>query len=144
MKLISCIGPAVAASLTACAPIHSDDAKAIQGNWKPVTAELAGQPMADSVLKTISLKLDHGQYEAQVGGHPDKGTFTLDEAAQPKGMTITGVEGPNKGKTFPAIYEIQADTLRLCYDLSGTKRPTEFKSASGTQLFLVTYTRQKE
>jgi uncharacterized protein (TIGR03067 family) len=85
-----------------------------------------------------------GQYVALVSGNPDKGTYTLDEAARPKGMTITGTEGPNKGKTFPAIYELQGDTLRLCYDLSGTKRPTEFKSSAGTELFLVTYTRAKE
>ena len=43
-------------------------------------------------------------------------------------MTITGTEGPNHGRTFPAIYELKGDTLRICYDLSGAKRPTEFKS----------------
>ena len=34
-------------------------------------------------------------------------------------MTITGTEGPNRGKTFPAIYELKDDTLRICDDLSG-------------------------
>ena len=100
--------------------------------------------MTDAVLKSISLKLDNGKYEVYVGGRPDKGTYTLDSAAKPKGMTITGTEGPNHGKTFPAIYELKGDTLRICYDLSGAKRPTEFKSISGTQLYLVTYNRNKE
>jgi uncharacterized protein (TIGR03067 family) len=59
-------------------------------------------------------------------------------------MTITGTGGPNVGKTFPAIYEIKGDTLRICYDLSGAQRPTEFKSVAGTKLYLVTYTRKKE
>ena len=59
-------------------------------------------------------------------------------------MTITGTEGPNHGKTFPAIYEIKGDTLRICYDLSGVKRPTEFKSVPGTRLYLVTYSRIKQ
>ena len=58
-------------------------------------------------------------------------------------MTITGTEGPNQGKTFPAIYELKGDTLRICYDLSGAKRPTEFKSIAGTRLYLVTYNRKK-
>jgi hypothetical protein len=34
------------------------------------------------------------------------------------------------------------DTLRVCYDLSGKSRPTEFKTKEGTRLFLVTYKRQ--
>ena len=43
-----------------------------------------------------------------------------------------------------AIYELNGDTLRICYDLSGSKRPTEFKTAAGTKLYLVTYNRKKE
>jgi uncharacterized protein (TIGR03067 family) len=58
-------------------------------------------------------------------------------------MDITGTDGPNKGKTILAIYERDGDTLRVCYDLSGKSRPTEFKTETGTQLFLVTYKREK-
>ena len=29
----------------------------------------------------------------------------------PKAMEVTGTDGPNKGKTFPAIYELKGDTL---------------------------------
>jgi len=144
MKHILYICLAVAASLSALAADSPDDAKAVQGNWKPVKAELAGQPMTDAVLKSISLKLDHGKYEVLVGEHPDRGTYTIDSTTKPKSMTVTGTEGPNKGKTYPAIYELKDDTLRICYDLSGAKRPTEFKSIAGTQLYLVTYNRKKE
>jgi len=144
MKHILCISLAVAVSLGAFAGDPPDDAKGVQGNWKPVKAELAGQPMTDAVLKSISLKLDNGKYEVFVGEHPDKGTYTLDVTSKPKSITVTGMEGPNKGKTFPAIYELKGDTLRICYDLSGAKRPTEFKSIAGTKLYLVTYNRKKE
>ena len=134
----------VAASLTAFAADPPDDAKAVQGNWKPVKAELAGQPMSDAILKIISLKLDHGKYEAFVGSQPDRGTYTIDATTKPEGMTIIGTEGPNQGKTFPAIFELKGDTLRICYDLSGAKRPAEFKSVAGAQLYLVTYNRKQD
>ena len=120
------------------------DARAIEGLWRPATAELAGQPMAESVRKIISLKLENGNYEVFVGNEPDHGTYTIDAAAKPKSITVVGTQGPNQGKTFPAIYELQGDTLRICYDLSGAKRPTEFKSVAGTKLYLVTYKRSKE
>jgi uncharacterized protein (TIGR03067 family) len=144
MKDLLFICLAVGASLHAFPAGSPDDAKAIQGNWKPSAAELAGQPMPDAVLKTISLKLDNGKYEVFVGAAPDRGTYTIDSTTSPRSMTISGTEGPNTGKTYPAIYELKGDTLRICYDLSGAKHPTEFKTVAGTGLYLVTYTRQKE
>jgi uncharacterized protein (TIGR03067 family) len=146
MKTILCLCLAFASSLATFAADKPDDAKALQGIWMPVKAELAGQPMPDAVLKTITLKLNNGEYEVTVTGEPepDRGTWTLDTTAKPKGMKITGVKGPNAGKTFPAIYELKADTLRVCYDLSGAKRPTDFKTIAGTQLYLATYHRQKK
>ncbi|MSR43053.1 MAG: TIGR03067 domain-containing protein [Pedosphaera sp.] len=133
---------AMAASLAAAEP--PEDAKEVQGSWKPDKAELGGQPLPDAVLKLISLKLDKGKYEVSVGGKLDKGNYSIDPASKPKGMSITGTEGPNNGKTFPAIYELKGDRLRICYDLSGAKQPAEFKSVAGTQLYLVTYSRKKE
>jgi uncharacterized protein (TIGR03067 family) len=143
MKYFYCIGLAMAMALAALADGDSDDAKLIQGNWKPVTAELAGQPVAEAIRKAISLKLDNGKYEVFVGNEPDRGTYALDSGAKPKGMTVVGTEGINQGKTFPCLYELKGDTLRICYDLSGAKRPTEFKTLPGTKLYLVTYARVK-
>ena len=58
-------------------------------------------------------------------------------------MDIISTEGPNKGKTFLAIYELDGDTLKVCYDLTGKSRPTEFKTQKGVLHFLVTYQRAK-
>lgn len=121
-----------------------DDTKAIQGLWAPVTAVLAGQPMEESIVKIISLNMDNGKYLVLVGDAPDKGTYTLHQDTKPKGIDVAGTEGPNAGKTFPAIYELKGDTLRICYDLSGARRPAEFKSIAGTKLYLVTYIRHKK
>ena len=95
---------------------------------------MGGQPITEAVLKSISLKLDNGKHEVFVGGNPDQGTYTLDATSKPKSMTITSTEGPNQDKTSPAIYELRGDTLSICYDLSGAKRLTEFKSIAGTRL----------
>ena len=141
MKYLLYAWLALGVSLSAFAD-SPDDVKAVQGNWKPIKAELATQPMSKDVLKSISLKMEDGKYEVFVGDKPDKGTYTLDSATKPKSMTITGTAGPNSGKTFPAIYELKGDTLRICYDLAGTKRPTEFKTATGTKLYLVTYKKE--
>jgi uncharacterized protein (TIGR03067 family) len=146
MKTLFCVSVALAVPLLAVAPARADDAKALQGVWKPFKAEAGGQALPDAVVKTITLKLDKGRYEVTFTGDPkvDQGTTTLDTKSKPKGITIKGVKGPNAGKTIPAIYELKGDTLRVCYDLSGAKRPTAFKTTAGTQLALMTYKRAKK
>lgn len=150
MKHIGFIVLVLATSLRALAANESADQKtandqhALQGDWLPIKAELAGKPFPDAVLNTISLKLTKNEYDVLVAGKSDNGTWTIDPAAKPKGMKIVGVKGPNAGKTFPAIYEINGDTLRICYDLSGAKRPTEFNTKPATKLYLVTYKRKKK
>ena len=122
----------------------SADAKdAIQGTWLPAAAELGGKMLPDKVRETIRLVIKDGKYKATVGEVVDQGTVKLNAAAKPKKMDITGTDGPNKGKTIPAIYELDGHTLRICYDLSGKSHPTEFKTKEGTQLYLVNYKREK-
>jgi uncharacterized protein (TIGR03067 family) len=116
---------------------------ALQGAWLPSRAELAGKPYPDEVLKTIKLVVKDDKYVVTVGKGVDQGTVKLNPAAKPKEIDVIGTDGPNKGKTILAIYERDGDTLRICYDLSGKSRPTEFKTKEGTRLFLVTYKREK-
>jgi uncharacterized protein (TIGR03067 family) len=116
----------------------------LQGTWLPTTAELGGKPFPEEVRKTIKLVIKDDKYTVTVGKQVDQGTVKLKPSATPKVLDITGTEGPNKGKTILAIYEWKGDTLRVCYDLTGKKRPTKFKTGAGTQLFLVEYKRHKQ
>jgi uncharacterized protein (TIGR03067 family) len=129
----------------ALAAAHGDgkDGDTNDGTWLPSEAELAGKKLPDEIRKTIKLVIEGDKYTVTVGKEVDKGTVKRNASAKPKEMDITGTEGPNKGKTFLAIYERDGDTLRICYDLSGKGRPTEFKTKEGTPLFLVTYKRKK-
>jgi uncharacterized protein (TIGR03067 family) len=146
MKNLFITTAVLAASLTALAADKPDDSKAIQGVWKPTTAVLAGQPLPPPSIQGITLKLKDDCYEVTVEGQaaPDQGTWKLHTATEPKSMSITSTNGPNNGKTFPAIYEVKGDTLRICYDLSGASPPKTFESVPGTKFFLVTYKRQKQ
>lgn len=123
----------------------SDDSKPemLDGIWLPSTAELGGKAFPDEVRKSIRLEIKGDQYTVTVGNRPDRGTCKLEPSTKPKSLDITGTEGPNKGKTILAIYERSGDTLRICYELGGKGRPSEFKTAEGTRLFLVEYKLQK-
>jgi uncharacterized protein (TIGR03067 family) len=132
----------IAIWVTGCGGDKADDAKHIQGTWTIADAQIGGVPFPAQAAKTIILKVDDGKYEVQAE-QLDKGTYTVDPTAKPKVLDIFGAEGPNAGKHFPCIYELQGDMLKVCYQLGDGLRPTEFKSPTGTKIFLVTYQRKK-
>jgi uncharacterized protein (TIGR03067 family) len=153
MKYVFIRALAIVLPLTTCADDKlaasgaKSDAITQEGVWKPKAAVLGGAFLPEPALKAITLKITGGNYEVTVEGEkePDKGTCTLDTSTSPKRMTIKSTEGPNKGKTFLAIYEMKdASSMRVCYDLCGADFPKEFKAPKGTQLYLVGYRRQKE
>jgi uncharacterized protein (TIGR03067 family) len=124
--------------ILALALLPGDD---VQGVWKPAQAELGGTKLPEAVIAAWRLELRDGKYTLTGAESPDSGTYQCDGSRKPKTMDVTGGDGPNKGKTFPCIYELDGDTLRICYDLSGKARPKEFKTEKQTKLYLVTYTR---
>ena len=96
------------------------------------------------MLRSISLRISGTNYEVSVVGErqPDRGTHALDESTTPKRITITSTNGPNKGKRFLGIYEVKdTNSLRVCYDLSGTAFPTKFESTAETGYYLAEYRR---
>jgi hypothetical protein len=53
-------------------------------------------------------------------------------------------EGPSKGAVMLGIYEFEGDTLKVCFDPTGKKRPTEFKSEPGSGNFVNVHKRVKK
>ncbi len=128
------------AALIALALLAGDD---VQGVWKPLSAEFGGEKFPETLIANWRLELKEGKYTLTGAESPDSGTYKVDDSMKPKAMDVIGGDGPNKGKTFLCIYELTGDKLRMCYDLSGTERPKDFKSAKGTKLYLVTYQLEK-
>jgi uncharacterized protein (TIGR03067 family) len=72
------------------------------------------------------------------------GTQKLDPSKSPKAIDVTMTGGLNKGAVMLGIYEISGDTLKVCFDPEGKKRPAEFKSAPGSQTFVAVHKRVKK
>jgi uncharacterized protein (TIGR03067 family) len=142
------ITTAVALTLTLCGATRADDkkddkeAKMLEGKWQMVEGILGGKAFPPTAAKGITLTISDGKYVVMAESK-DEGTVKYIPGTSPMAMEVTGTEGPNKGKTFPAIYELKGDMLTICYDLSGKARPSEFKSNPGTLLFLATYKKAK-
>ena len=109
----------------------------LDGRWKATYAELGGSVLPEDVVSTIVLLLESGHYT--VGN--DHGTCSINMERTPHEMDIAGTEGPNAGRTIPAIFVASADELVICYNLGGGERPSAFSTRGGSQEFLVRYKR---
>ena len=140
---LNCAIVAILLASGAFAQETAKEMKLLDGVWTPTAAELGGQAWTEAQLKIMKLEVAGEKYTVTVGKTVDMGTVKLDLSKKPRAMDIIGNDGPNKDKTFLAIYELNGDTLRVCYDLTGKSRPTEFKTQKDALVFLVTYQRGK-
>lgn len=137
------------AALLALAAVGADEgknagvSKKFIGTWQLTKGVVAGNAFPEAAVKSIRLQLTDGKYTLTGAESPDEGTWTLHLDQKPLGIDVTGTNGPNKGKTFLAIAELDGDRMKICYDLSGQVRPTTFESKEKTLLFLAEYTRVK-
>jgi uncharacterized protein (TIGR03067 family) len=109
----------------------------LAGQWAPVSAELGGQEFAVANFGGATLRLTADTYEFA----GDRGTYAIVSVNPPAGMDIRGREGPNAGRTIPAIFALAGDQLTVCYQLGTGERPREFTSSTGSRVLLVRYKR---
>jgi hypothetical protein len=90
------------------------------------------------LLDNMEVELVEGRYVVRFGGvAADHGTYEVG----PAGLTLTGVTGPNAGKTIPCIFQFVGGRLMICYGLGGV-RPETFGTATGAPFYLATYARK--
>lgn len=118
--------------------------KELEGTWIVREALLGGDSLPADATKNFRLKITGDRYSFTAGAGADEGVLKVHPDKKPKTMDITGIDGPNKGKTILAIYETDGDSLKICYDLEGKERPQEFKTDGKKQRFYVIYLREKK
>jgi uncharacterized protein (TIGR03067 family) len=118
--------------------------KKFHGVWTFESAEAGGKKTPADELKGLTVTFAGDTYTVRKGDEViQAGTQKLDPSKSPKAIDVTVTEGLNKGAVMLGIYEIDGDTLRVCFDEGGKKRPTEFKSAAGSETFVNVHKRAK-
>ena len=110
----------------------------LPGRWEMTKAELAGENAPDMLALRVVLELTSVTYAVSFAGQvADRGTYVISGET----LTLTGIEGPNQGRTIPCLLQQRGDLLRVCYGLDGTP-PNEFRTRPGVQHYLATYRRK--
>jgi uncharacterized protein (TIGR03067 family) len=121
--------------------------KKFNGTWIAIGLEKDGEKLAEEQIKSLKLQLilKDDKYTVKMDDKViDSGTSKPDPTTKPKTIDVMPSEGPNKGKMIKGIYELDGDTLRVCYDLEGKGRPKAFATKADSGQVLIVYKRAKE
>jgi uncharacterized protein (TIGR03067 family) len=119
------------------------DAPSIRGTWQMIRAELAGEPAHALVVEHTTLEITGDRYFVRYDREvADRGRISFVSGDPHSTLTLRGTEGPNAGRSIPAIYQVRGDLLRICYGLDG-EPPAAFTSPPGSPRYLATYRRKK-
>jgi uncharacterized protein (TIGR03067 family) len=121
------------------------DLEKFQGNWQLISAERDGKKTPQVEAKKITLTIQGNKFVLRKDAVIiSEGTMTLDLTKKPKEIDETITTGPNKGKTFSAIYEIDDEHHKICFAAAGKERPTAFSSVPGSGHLLQVWKREKK
>jgi uncharacterized protein (TIGR03067 family) len=125
--------------------LAKQELKKLQGTWTMAGLEKDGEKLPEEKLKEAmwKVKMKGTSFVVTIGAKTiAEGTFTIDASKNPKRLDA---EVTSKGKTEKTIgiYDLDGDTLRVCFVPEGKERPTDFKTKAGSDRILETLRREK-
>jgi uncharacterized protein (TIGR03067 family) len=122
--------------------------KAMAGTWNPIAAENNGYKSTEENLRdTRWIRDPDGNWAFQ---RDDKTVLKwvvkkIDATKKPKAIDIEVATGEHQGTIYRGIYELDGDTLRICFALPDrAERPTEFSARKGSNCALSEFKRVKK
>lgn len=116
--------------------------RAMQGTWKAVAIERNGvKAPNDETLKKFRVVISSDTLTADDGTKQIPATFRVDVKPKVTTLEMRPSEGEARGKYLEGIFELDGDSLKICFDHEGRngKRPTAFKTKpnSGQTLYIL-------
>ena len=107
------------------------DLERLQGTWTVIAAERVGKQIPEEEVKKANLRLiikgkkftGRSFPGEQAGEQGEEADIKIDPSTNPKTIDIS-----RDGKVGLGIYEVDGDTLKICFGREGRERPTEFKT----------------
>lgn len=116
-----------------------------EGVWSFSLVEVDGVKQPDVPFETNKMVVSKdGSYLVMQGPRVTHGVMAIDSTQSPKHLDVTITNGPIKGQTFAAIYELDGDIYTFCSSLRGKERPPAFTRGPGTGFIFEIMNREKQ
>jgi uncharacterized protein (TIGR03067 family) len=141
---------ATLALVCGCSNAQKADYTSMFSFWTVVSAEEGGGPPSDPSKQSdvfIDSEIQDADGNAAIDVRwtdPPRHRMKIDASKSPKHMDVSKGTQFGSGETvWPGIYELNGDDLKICLDLEGKTRPTEFKTKAGDKCLLLVLKRKK-
>jgi uncharacterized protein (TIGR03067 family) len=113
-----------------------------QGTWKMVSCIANGQTEPGDVQWIV----DGDHYTISVDGqnHVDPYNFTLDPSKKQIDVFHHDTPKGTYGGSLKGIYELEGDSLKVCYDLTGQKYPKSFDASRSSRQVIYEFRRERK
>jgi uncharacterized protein (TIGR03067 family) len=119
------------------------DLDRLQGTWVLVAMQREGEEVPAEDLKGSTAVYEGNHIILRDGDRVRRrGLVTLDPSRKPKAINTWDQDGPYEDQTVPGIYELDGDTLRLCFSRPGSERPKEFNTRTRPGVLFCVYKRK--
>jgi len=135
MKWLTCAFLLAAAAFVAEASFGDDakeELKKLEGTWNLVMSEQDGMKSDPKFVKNGKMVIK-GNEMTVYGGKviSSKAKITLNPSKTPKTIDAVQTYGGPKGTKAPGIYELDGDTLKICF--GEKQRPKDFTAKKGSK-----------
>ena len=124
------------------------DLDKMKGTWKATSGEAGGIALPDEFLDKVTFTIKGDKYTFKSPDETgvetvEEGALKLDAAKKPAQMDINITKGKDEGKKQYGIYELDGDTMKLCFTPPEEGRPKDFTTKEGSKNVVMVFKRQK-
>jgi uncharacterized protein (TIGR03067 family) len=116
----------------------------LDGTWTVTAAESKGRKMDKLPVERVIFAAGKAGAEAAKAKGAGVFTYRLDPGQSPKVIEATAAGEKGNRQGLVGIYEVGADTLKVCLVPGGTKPPAEFKTGPDDGAMVLDLKRDKK
>lgn len=138
VSIVSCLLPPQV-------PKPAEDKDKIQGVWVFSSSERDGKQELTDLKGVLEIELGADTFRFHLpAGARHAQSYKLDPKASPKTIDWTPAGKPEPQQPMLGIYELDGDSLKICWGPIRGARPKEFTAKAGTQHWLWILKRQQK
>ena len=132
-------------------PAAKPDKELLQGTWQAVSMRYQGQDFDGADVGITRWAVEDDTIRMYVADTFSRRQFRVEPAKDPKEIDISFPDVHPEGKpamrTWPGIYELNGDRMKVCWNMAGGDnpvRPLEFVSTRSDHFYVITFERKPD